>query len=108
MIVEPRLAYTSKSMAQHEVEQAERDRLPGVLRDLFGSGRIPDEYRESVKNTAGLPGEVWIECEVVDPQSGRWRTCDFRIRREQVVAVLRLCREAAAEQRSKPIAASDG
>lgn len=101
MIVEPRLAMTSKSIPQHEAEQAERDAAPAIIRDLFGSGRIPDEWRESVKPIAGLPGEVWIEGEVVDPASGRWRTVAIRVRAEQVLSVLRLCRDAAATQRAK-------
>ena len=106
MIVEPRLAYTSKSPTRHEAEQYERDEAPEWIKAIFGTGRIPDEWRESVKATAGLPGEVWIEAEVVDPASGRWRTCDIRIRAEQVLGVLRLCRDAAAEQRSKPMEVS--
>lgn len=108
MIVEPRVAYTSRSISRHEVDQAERDAAPAEIKAIFGTGRVPDEWLEQVKATAGLPGEVWIEAEIVDPRSGRWRTCDIRIRPQQVLSVLRLCKDAAAEQRSRPLApASD-
>lgn len=50
----------------------------------------------------GVPaGEVGFECEVVQPQSGRYKTVYVHIPAEQVLALLKLCRYAAAQQRSK-------
>jgi hypothetical protein len=100
MIVEPR-TNRGRSVTRLEVEQAERGAAPAWLRAIFGDGRIPDEDRETLMYDAGLRGEVWLEGEIVDPASGRWRTCHVRIRQEQVLAVLKRCREAAAEIRSQ-------
>jgi hypothetical protein len=92
MIVEPRTSM-GRSITRIEVDQAERETAPEWIKAIFGTGRVPDEVRETLMFDVGMRGEVWIEGEIVDPASGRWRTCHVRVRREQVLAVLKLCRE---------------
>lgn len=95
-----------KSIVRLERERAEQERAPEWVRAVFGVAQPDHEDRATVRTIGAPAGQVGIECEVVGPTSAVGRTVYVLIPAEQVLAVLKLCKRAAAEQRARPLAAS--
>lgn len=98
MVIEPRTR-------MGKTVQAQREEKPPFW-DLFNPNSDPPKPDEEL--LASLRGEqydgeggVYFECEVVAPKSSLGRTVDVHIPAEQILAVLKLCRYAAAEQRNQ-------
>lgn len=102
MIAEPRTSW-GKSLTQHALEQEEREQAPDWVKDIFGVGRVPDDVRETIQGSVLHAGDIWLECEIVQPNSTKGRAVTVHIPPEQVLAVLKLCKQAAAEQRAKAL-----
>lgn len=103
MMVQPKCAWSGKSRARMEDEIAEREQAPTWVKEIFGVGSIDQADAETIKGLAVPRGEVGFECEVVQPKSGRFRTVYVHIPPQQVLALLKMCREAASEQRAKAL-----
>lgn len=102
MIAQPR-TWAGRSHAQIDAKKAEKESAPEWVKEIFGTysyGEDP-ENKETIKEIGAPAGEVWFEAEIVQPKSGRYRTVWVHVPPEQVLALLKLCRDAAAEQRSK-------
>lgn len=102
MMVQPRTR-AGRSHAQISAEKVERKSAPEWIKGVFGTfvyGADPENL-ETIKDIGVPAGEVGFECEIVQPKSGRYRTVWVHVPPEQVLALLKLCRDAAAEQRSK-------
>lgn len=101
MLVQPRTVINRKSKARLFREQSERAQSPQWIKDLFGTAEPSPEDLETILASGTPAGHIIFECEVVDPPSARYRTVDVHIPPEQVLALLRLCRDAAREQRAQ-------
>lgn len=102
MIVQPR-TQRGKSLVRLADEQREADQAPAWIKATFGSGIVDHEDLATLKTLGTKPDEVALECEVVSPDSGRWRTVYLHVPPEQILALLKLCRRAAAAQRAKAL-----
>jgi hypothetical protein len=90
------------SHPRQDEERAERESAPEWLKAIFGGGSAVDhEDRESIKSIASEAGTVCFEAELVQPKSSRFRTVWVYVPPEQVLALLKMCREAASEQREQ-------
>lgn len=100
MIAQPRCAWSHKSHARINAEQAERESTPEWIKAIFGTGSPNLEDMETVLALGAPAGELFFECELVDPPSGRYKAVYVHVPPEQVLALLKLCRDAASEQRA--------
>jgi hypothetical protein len=105
MIAQPR-TWAGRSHAQINAAKAEKEAAPEWSKEIFGTyvyGEDPENL-ETIKDIGAPVGEVCFEAEIVQPKSGRYRSVWVHVPPEQVLALLKLCRHAAAEQREKPMA----
>lgn len=102
MIVEPR-THAGRSHARIDAEKDEREAAPEWSKNLFGTFVYGDnhENRETITHIGSEPGTVCFEAEIVQPKSGRYRTVWVYVPEEQVLALLKMCRHAAAAQRDQ-------
>lgn len=102
MIVQPRTR-AGRSHARINADKAEKESAPEWTKAIFGTyayGEDPENL-ETITDIGVPAGEVGFECEIVQPKSGRYRTVWVHVPPEQVLALLKLCKHAAAAQRSK-------
>lgn len=102
MLAQPR-TNAGPSHARIDAETAERAADPTWVQNIFGTYVYGDdpENRATVRSMGSDRGTVCFEAEIVQPKSGQYRTVHVYVPAEQVLALLKLCRGAAAAQRDQ-------
>lgn len=98
MIVEPRTN-------RNQTVRAHREEKP-PLWDILRPGETPPQPDQEMLET--IQGEqydgdggVYFDCEAVGPPSSKGRTVVVHVPREQILALLKLCKYAASKQRAQ-------
>lgn len=102
MLAQPR-TQQGPSHARIDAETAERAADPSWMKNVFGTLVYGDnpENRETIRSVGTDRGTVCFEAEVVHPKSGQYRAVYVHVPAEQVLALLKMCRHAAAAQREQ-------